>query len=162
MSLEGENARAQLHSIVVGLGDSIVDLGAHIELVGRGARAESISRALAQDRSRIYLRGTLVGKHDESRGHLDCRGMLLSQRAAIETVPELVAESAPGCQLSHEAAIGPVAEDAVEYLMTRGITRDDAVSVLTRGFINLKLPGLPEVLAQRLRQVIARTALSSM
>jgi hypothetical protein len=66
--------------------------------------------------------------------------MLLSKRARIETVPELVAESAPGCQLSHEAAIGPVAEDAVEYLMTRGLTRDDAVSVLTPGFIDLKLP----------------------
>jgi Fe-S cluster assembly scaffold protein SufB len=162
LSLEGENARAQVHSVVVGRGDSIVDLGAHIELVGRGARAESISRALAQDRSRVYLRGTLVGKHDESRGHLDCRGMLLSQRARIETVPELVAESAPRCQLSHEAAIGPVAEDAVEYLMTRGITRDEAVSVLTRGFLDLKLPGLPEVLAQHLRQVIAKTALSSL
>jgi Fe-S cluster assembly scaffold protein SufB len=162
MSLEGENARAQIQSVVVGREDSIVDLGVSIDLLGRGTRAESISRALAQDRSQIYLRGTLVGKDDGSRGHLDCRGMLLSKRARIETVPELVAESAPGCQLSHEAAIGPVAEDAVEYLMTRGLTRDDAVSVLTRGFINLKLPGLPEVLAEHLRKVIAATAVESM
>jgi Fe-S cluster assembly protein SufB len=160
--LEGDGARAQLASVVVGIGDSIVDLGARLELLGRNTRAESISRALAQDGSHIFLRGTLVGKHDESRGHLDCRGMLLSNRARIDTIPELSADSAPGCRLSHEAAIGPVAEQAVEYLMTRGLDPDEAVSVLTRGFVNVTLPGLPEVMAQRFRQAIAATTLHAM
>jgi Fe-S cluster assembly scaffold protein SufB len=162
--LEGEEARAQLNNVVVGLGESILDLGSRLELQGRGTRAESISRAIARDASRIHLRGSLVGRHDDSRGHLDCRGMLLSKGARIDTIPELTAANAnaPGSQLSHEAAIGPVAEEAVEYLMTRGLRRDDAVSVLTRGFVNLTLPGLPDALAQRLRQVIAVTATHAM
>jgi hypothetical protein len=47
--LAGERARAQLHNIMVGLGDSVIDVGARVELLGRGCQAESIARAVARD-----------------------------------------------------------------------------------------------------------------
>ncbi len=124
----------------------------------QGTRADAISRAVARDRATMYLRGELVGQHNESRGHLDCRGMLLSEHAKMHAIPELLADSAPRSQLSHEAAVGPIAEEAVEYLMTRGLSRDIAISTLVRGFMQIDLPGLPEILTKHIQRVLASTA----
>jgi len=114
--LRGAGARAQFNSIMVGLKESLIDMGSYVELTGRGTRADAISRAVARDRSTMYLRGELVGQHNESRGHLDCRGMLLSETAKIHAIPELLADAAPRSQLSHEAAVGPIADEAVDSL----------------------------------------------
>jgi Fe-S cluster assembly scaffold protein SufB len=156
--LRGEGARAQFHNVVVGLHDSLIDMGLRVDLLGRGTQAESISRAVARDNSVIYLRGTFMSRDNDSRGHLDCRGMLLSDRARIYAIPELQAIGAPKSELSHEAAVGPIAEEAVEYLMTRGLTRDMAVATLTLGFLKIELPGLPSVVTQHLERVMAATA----
>jgi Fe-S cluster assembly scaffold protein SufB len=158
VQLRGAGSRAQFNSIIVGVKDSLIDMGSYVELTGRGTRADAIARAVARDRSTIYMRGELVGQHNESRGHLDCRGMLLSESAKIHAIPELMADSAPGSQLSHEAAVGPIAEEAVEYLMTRGLPRDVAISTLVRGFMQLDLPGLPEILTKHIQRVLAATA----
>jgi hypothetical protein len=155
--LRGARSRAQFSSIMVGLKESIIDMGAYVELTGQETRADSIARAVAGDRSTMYLRGQLVGQHNESRGHLDCRGMLLSEAAKIHAIPELLADKAPSSLLSHEAAVGPIAEEAVEYLMTRGLPRDIAVSTLVRGFMQIDLPGLPDMLTTHIRRVLAAT-----
>jgi Fe-S cluster assembly scaffold protein SufB len=156
--LRGAGGRAQFNSIMVGLKESVIDMGSYAELTGRGTRADAIARAVARDRSTMYLRGELVGLHNESRGHLDCRGMLLSETAKIRAIPELTADSAPHSQLSHEAAVGPIAEEAVEYLMTRGLPRDVAISTLVRGFMQIDLPGLPDILTKHIQRVLAATA----
>ncbi|MCX5723584.1 MAG: SufD family Fe-S cluster assembly protein [Nitrospirae bacterium] len=156
--LRGARARAQFNSIMVGLKESLIDMGTYVELTGQGTRADAISRAVARDRSTMYLRGELVGQHNESRGHLDCRGMLLSEHARMHAIPELLADLAPRSQLSHEAAVGPIAEETVEYLMTRGLPRDVAISTLVRGFMQIDLPGLPEILTKHIQRVLAATA----
>ena len=66
--LRGAGARAQFNSIMVGLKESLIDMGTYVELTGQGTRADAISRAVARDRSTMYLRGELVGQHNESRG----------------------------------------------------------------------------------------------
>ena len=156
--LQGEGARAQFHNVLVGVQNSIIDMGSRVELLGRGSQAESISRAVARDNSVMYLRGTFVSHDNDSRGHLDCRGMLLSDTARIYAIPELQAIGVPKSELTHEAAVGPIAEDAVEYLMTRGLTRDVAMATLILGFLKIELPGLPAVVTQSLERVMAATA----
>lgn len=162
VTLRGDRARAQFHNIIVGRKGSVIDMGSRIELRGRGTQAEAVSRAVARDRSEVYLRGELIGRHNESRGHLDCRGMLLSDEARIWAIPELLAAGAPQSQLSHEAAVGPIAEEAVDYLMTRGISRDEAIATLVRGFLKLDLPGLAPSLRRQIDRVLEMTIERSM
>ncbi len=156
--LQGAQARAQLNNIVVGRGDSYIDLGAHIELRGRATQAEVLSRAAAQNQSELALRTLVIGTDNDSRAHVDCRGMLLSEHAQIHAVPALTAARAPHCQLPHKAAVGPIGEEAVEYLMTRGLRLDEATSTLVLGFLKLELPGLPAVVRQQIDRVLAATA----
>ena len=74
---------------------------------------------------------------------------MLSDKASIQTVPELQALS-PNSVLTHEASIGRLAEDEINYLVSRGFSRDEAVAILLRGFVSVEVKGLP----QRVREYI--------
>ncbi|MGB9866281.1 MAG: SufB/SufD family protein [Bacillota bacterium] len=154
--LRGRGARAQVNSIVYGLKDSVIDIGSRAILEAPDTGAESVSRAVADDSSTLFLRGTLVGKA-KGKAHLDCRGILKSPKAQIVAIPELNAERAPECELSHEAAVGPIDQEAILYLMARGLREDQAVALITRGFMNIELPGLPDVLRRQIDQVMQAT-----
>ncbi|MEX2208421.1 MAG: SufD family Fe-S cluster assembly protein [Myxococcota bacterium] len=113
----------------------IAGRAANVKLVGRDTRADSISRAIARDRSKLFVRARLVGHHERSQGHLDCRGMVVSSEAEIHSIPELDSEHAPRARLSHDVAVGPIDEEAIAYLITRGVDPDEATAILTRGFL---------------------------
>lgn len=156
--LRGRAARATFNSIIYGRGKSLIDMGSRIIFEAPHTRGESIARSIGSGESILYMRGQLVGKADETKGHLDCRGILLSPKAKIEAIPELIAEGAPLSDLSHEAAIGPIAEEAVEYLMARGMKREEAISVITRGFLSLQMPGLPKFLEREIDKALQLTS----
>lgn len=157
--LKGDRASAKFNTVVYGLKDSNIDLGSRIILEGKDTRGESIARTIAADESVIYSRGDLIARtKDCCLAHLDCRGILFSNKGKIYAIPQLVSEGALKAELSHEASIGPIAEEQVEYLMARGISREDAVSVITSGFLNLDIPYIPEFLDQNIKEVIKATA----
>ncbi|MCJ7605871.1 MAG: SufD family Fe-S cluster assembly protein, partial [Dehalococcoidales bacterium] len=87
------------------------------------------------------------------KGHLECRGLILGEKGSIYSVPELKGNLA-GIDLSHEAAIGKIAEEEVEYLMARGLTRDEATAAIVRGFLRVDIEGLPEMLSDELRRAV--------
>lgn len=144
--LNGDNSRARFNTIISGKKDSYIDVGSKAIMRGKNTSCEAIARTVGYDESAIYSRGDLISYINESRAHLDCRGMLFSDQAKIWAIPALAAEGAPRAELSHEAAISPIAEEEVEYLQTRGLTKDEAMSTITRGFLNIDIPGLPPVL----------------
>jgi Fe-S cluster assembly scaffold protein SufB len=94
---------------------------------------------------------------DYCLAHLDCRGIVFSTGAQIYAIPQLLSDGAMKAELSHEASIGPIAEEQVEYLMSRGISREDAVSVITSGFLNLDIPYIPEFLDKNIKEVVQAT-----
>jgi hypothetical protein len=83
--------------------------------------------------------------------------MLVSTGASIIAVPELEADGVPQAELSHEAAISPIAEEEVAYLMARGLAREEALAAITRGFLNIGLLGLPPSIARSVEEVLAAT-----
>lgn len=157
--LKGDRASAKFNTVVYGMKDSSIDLGSRIILEGKDTRGESIARTIAADKSVIYSRGDLIATtKDYCVAHLDCRGIVFSPQAHIYAIPQLVSQGALKAELSHEASIGPIAEEQVEYLMSRGISRDDAVSVITSGFLNLDIPFIPEFLDKNIKEVIQATS----
>ena len=128
--------------------DSIIDVGSRAILNAEGAKAEVISRAVAQDESQIFARGHLAGNVPNVKGHLECQGLVLSDDSFIYAVPELEASST-NLEMSHEAAVGKISEDEINYLTSRGIPEEEAESMIVRGFLNMDITGRPEELAQQ-------------
>jgi len=150
-----KNTYAYIASILLGLENSILDVGGVAYLLGEGSAAEIVSRSLGKDSSRITARARIVGK--SGRGHIDCRGLLLSENSTIETIPELLAET-PNVTLTHEASIGKIAEDEINYLISRGFTREEAVGIIIRGFISLDIKGIPERVKRHIETIEKITA----
>ena len=150
---DGKNSRVIFQSIQGGKKDSIIDVGSRAILNAEGAKAEVISRAVAQDESQIFARGHLAGNVPNVKGHLECQGLVLSDDSFIYAVPELEASST-NLEMSHEAAVGKISEDEINYLTSRGIPEEEAESMIVRGFLNMDITGLPEELAQQTQNMI--------
>ena len=71
----------------------------------------------------------------------------------IYAVPELEASSA-NLEMSHEAAFGKIDEDEINYLTSRGITEEEAASMIVRGFLSMDITGLPDELAAETQKMI--------
>jgi uncharacterized protein len=155
--LRGRGARARFQAVLCGRGDSVIDIGSRVVHEGEGSASETISRAIGADRSRIWARGQLVARTDRCRARLECRGMLVSREASIIAIPELEADGVPQAELSHEAAISPIAEEEVAYLMARGLTREESLAAITRGFLNVGQLGLPAAIVRSVDEVLAAT-----
>lgn len=161
--LKGKRSSARFNTVVYGLKDSHIDLGSKIILEGEHTKGESIARAIATDESVIYTRGDLVAKTNSyCIARLDCRGILFSDKARIYAIPQLFSDGASKAYLSHEASIGPISEEQVEYLMSRGISKEDAVSLIASGFLNLDIPYLPQTIERNIKKVIEVAAKGSM
>ncbi len=148
----GENALVRFNSVLVASPGTTLDVGARAILGARGTRAEVISRAITTGGT-IIARGHLVGQVTEVKGHLECRGLILSEEGKIHAIPELEG-LVDGVDLSHEAAVGKIAEEEIEYLMARGLSRDQAVAAIVRGFLSVDIEGLPPQLEAELQRAV--------
>jgi len=148
-----ENSSAYLSTILLALGDSHLDVGTVVELAGKGAKAEVISRTVARDRSHSIMRGLLRALAPGVKGHLECVGLQLSPKAKIEAIPAL--DAAVGdVELTHEAAVGRIAEEELEYLMARGFNEQEAVSLIVRGFVETGIEHLPPTVKRQVRVIL--------
>jgi hypothetical protein len=150
--LKGDGSRAFLSSIVLGRASSDIDLGSSVLMTGRKAKAEIISKCITRDSSQIVARSKIQANSQDATGHIECRGLMLSDDSRIRAVPELDS-TVKDVELTHEAAVGKLAEDEIFYLMAKGLKRDEAISVLVRGFLEVKVPGLPPLLEQQIKYV---------
>ncbi|MHA1770630.1 MAG: SufB/SufD family protein [Candidatus Thorarchaeota archaeon] len=154
--LVGRNARADLYSVVYGTKDSKYDVGGALILEAPGTGGKVVSRSIATEHSEIIARGELVGEVNGVRARLECNGLLLSENARIGAVPMLDA-IAEGVELSHEATVGKVGTDQLNYLMARGLTEEEATSLIVRGFMHLKAPDLPAPLQRAIDDAVKMT-----
>jgi len=148
----GKNSVVRFNSILVAAPGSSLDVGSRAILDAEGAKTEIISRAITTGGS-IVARGYIEGNAPDVKGHLECRGLILTGEGTIHAIPELKGTLA-GIDLSHEAAVGKIAEEEVEYLMARGLTRSEATATIVRGFLRVDIEGLPPLLSAELQRAI--------
>ena len=148
----GEKAVVRYNSILVAAPGSSLDVGSRALLNAKGARTEIISRVITTG-GNVIARGYIEGNAPDVKGHLECRGLILQEKGMIHAVPELKGTLA-GIDLSHEAAVGKIAEEEVEYLMARGLTRTEATATIVRGFLRVDIEGLPPLLTAELQRAI--------
>lgn len=147
VNLNGKNAVARLNSILVAPEGSHLDIGGRVVLNADGCRAESITRTISTG-GEVINRGCMIGKVEGVRAHLECDGLMLSNKGYILAIPELDAQTG-NAEMSHEAAVGRINPEEIEYLMARGMSEDDATATIVRGFLNVNIEGLPDSLAKK-------------
>jgi Fe-S cluster assembly scaffold protein SufB len=152
VTLEGPDAVARMQSILIAHPGCELDVGGRVILQAPRTRAEVIARTITTGGTSI-ARGHLIGLVPEIKAHLECRGLILGAQGVIYAIPELEGRVA-GVDMSHEAAVGKIAAEEVEYLMARGLDEDEAVSTIVRGFLQVKIEGLPPALEEEMEHAI--------
>lgn len=103
-----------------------------IVLAGEGSKAEIIARSVIKDDSKQEFHATIEARA-RSYGHLECDAIVMGNGTS-ETVPALKSLH-PDAELTHEAAIGKIANDQLMKLMTLGMDYDGAVARIIQGFL---------------------------
>ena len=156
VKLEGEGAVTRLNTIAIAHSGSELDLGSKAIFNAPGTKAELISRTITIG-GRIIARGEMIGNAKGAKGHLECKGLVLTDKGSQLAIPILEA-NVDDIELTHEAAVGKIAKDQVEYLMARGLTEDEAVGMIVRGFLDVGIRGIPEELKKEIENTITQTA----
>ncbi len=153
--LMGHGARASFNSLILSHPDTLQDIGARVIFKSSETYAEIVSRAVSLG-GKVVARGHLKAENPGVRAHLECRGLVLSEEGTIHAIPELETDLRD-VDLSHEAAIGRISKEEIEYLCSRGMTPDQAQSVIIRGFMDVDILALPELLKDEIKQLEDQT-----
>ena len=149
--LKGEKASATFNTLIYGLGKSFYDLGAKAVLKAPKTSAQISSKVVAAGSSTVISRGLIIAEADDVKGHYECRGLMLSDKASIRTIPELETK-VKNAELTHEAAIGRINVNELAYLMSRGFTEEEATAMIVKGFLEPEIPGLPYTLKMTIKR----------
>ncbi|MHA1831630.1 MAG: SufB/SufD family protein [Candidatus Helarchaeota archaeon] len=151
----GINSKTVFNTIIYAENHTHIDVGSKVILNGKNSRANIISRNISKNNSNVIARGKLIANTPTCKGHLECMGLLLDGETKMEAIPELQV-NVEGAELSHEAAVGKIAENEIYYLMTRGLSEDEAVAVIIRGFMDIGIFGLPKQLNDEIKNIMNR------
>ena len=152
---------AELNGIILGKKDFHVDLGGEINLEGEGARGINTSKSVLMDESKVITRGLIRAKASKTKGHISCDALLLDPRAKMETYPGLISE-VDDAELSHEAAIGKIREEELFYIMSRGLSEEEATQLIVKGFVDPLLKDIPAEFVLEIRKIIEMTLSGSL
>ncbi len=153
----GVNSRVSFNSILYGQKNSKLDIGSRAVLTGKDSKAEMVSRAITREGSNMIIRGLIEGNTPDCKGHLECKGLIMDDISFMQSIPELIATK-KGVEITHEAAVGKISEKEITYLMTRKLTREQAVSLIIRGFMDVSILGLPDALNKDIKTIVESSA----
>jgi Fe-S cluster assembly protein SufD len=134
--LEGDGGSSEMLGVYFGDGDQHIDHRSIQDHVGNRTSSDLLYKGALKDRSQAIYTGTVI---IEKGAHL-CdayqtnRNILLSETAKAHSVPNLEILTNDPTRCGHAASVGPVDEDELFYLQTRGIPRDEAVRLIVTGF----------------------------
>ena len=84
---------------------------------------------------------------------MESNAIILDKESSVFAIPEIEANDNEA-EMSHEAAVGKIADKEIFYLMTRGLSEDQAVSTIINGFMDVGIFGLPENLEKLVQGVV--------
>ncbi|UCD16128.1 MAG: SufD family Fe-S cluster assembly protein [Candidatus Omnitrophota bacterium] len=156
----GSGARVSFNSLILSHPSTLQDIGSRVIFKAKNAQAEIVARAVSLG-GKVIARGHLKAEEQDVKAHLECRGLLLSKQGIIHAIPELETDFRD-VDLSHEAAIGKISRDEIEYLCSRGFSQQEAQAIIIRGFMDIDILGLPQVLRKEIKELEDKTLKASL
>jgi Fe-S cluster assembly protein SufB len=134
--LKGDNSRAEFTGVsFAGKGQNL-DTGAKVIHIGANTSSTINSKSISKDGGITTYRGLVkIGKEAYgAKSSVSCESLMLDNISRSDTIP-VVDVSNDNIEMSHEAKIGKISDDAIFYLMSRGISEKEAKSMIVRGFV---------------------------
>jgi len=154
--LLGKGASAEILSMAYAGANQIQDTGGKVIHLASDTSSKIISKSVSKDGGEAIYRGLLhiaKGAHNV-KATVRCDALLLDDQSKTSTIPyvEVMADDAT---VTHEASVGKVGEEQIFYLMARGISERDALSMIVNGFVEPFTKELPMTYAIEINRLMA-------
>ncbi len=142
--LRGDRSHCEFTGITFANEGQILDTGSKVVHLGAETTSNINSKSISKDGGAAIYRGLLrIGpKAKGAKATVSCESLMLDDRSRSDTIPDIIIEN-DDVDLGHEAKIGRISDEAIFYLMSRGLSEEEAKAMVVRGFaepISKELP----------------------
>ena len=154
--LQGDNSIGEFYSVAVTNNMQQADTGTKMIHIGKNTRSTIISKGISAGKSNNSYRGLVkIGKKAEgARNFSQCDSLLLGDKCGAHTFPYLEINN-PTAQVEHEATTSKIGEDQLFYLNQRGISTEDAISLIVNGYCKEVFKELPMEFAVEAQKLLS-------
>lgn len=142
--LQGDNSIGEFYSVALTNNAQIADTGTKMIHIGKNTKSTIVSKGISAGKSNNSYRGLVkvMPKAEGARNYTQCDSMLIGGKCEANTFPyiEVMNNSA---RVEHEATTSKISEEQLFYLQQRGISQEDAVSLIINGFCKEVFRELP-------------------
>ncbi|MBH0200077.1 MAG: Fe-S cluster assembly protein SufB [Nitrospira sp.] len=155
--LRGDNSIGEFYSVALTAHRQQADTGTKMIHLGRNTKSTIVSKGISAGYAQNTYRGLvkILKKATGCRNYTQCHSLLLGDRCGAHTFPSIEVQNASS-RVEHEASTTKIGEDQIFYCRQRGLSAEDAVSLIVNGFCHEVFRELPmefAVEAQKLLNV---------
>ncbi|MDZ4814605.1 MAG: Fe-S cluster assembly protein SufB [Pseudomonadota bacterium] len=153
--LRGDNSSGEFYSVALTHHRQQADTGTKMIHIGKNTKSKIISKGISAGRGQNTYRGLVrVEKTAEgARNFTQCDSLLIGKRCGAHTFPYIEVRN-PSAIVEHEATTSKISDDQMFYCLSRGISEEDAVSLIVDGFCKQVFRELPMEFAVEARKLL--------
>ncbi|MSO72750.1 MAG: Fe-S cluster assembly protein SufB [Rhodospirillaceae bacterium] len=153
--LQGDNSVGEFYSVAITNNRQQADTGTKMIHLGRNTRSKIISKGISAGHADNTYRGLVrIGvKADRARNYTQCDSLLIGSTCGAHTVPYIENRN-PTALTEHEATTSKISEDQLFYCRQRGMSQEEAVSLIVNGFCRDVLQTLPMEFAVEAQKLV--------
>jgi Fe-S cluster assembly protein SufB len=154
--LKGDNSIGEFYSVALTKGRQQADTGTKMIHVGKNTRSTIVSKGISAGHGQNTYRGMvkILKGADDARNFSQCDSMLIGDQCGAHTFPYIDVQN-PLARMEHEATTSKIGEDQIFYCNQRGISTEDAVSMIVNGFCKQVFKELPMEFAVEAQKLLA-------
>jgi len=153
--LKGDNSVGQFHSVALTNNFQQADTGTKMIHIGKNTRSTILSKAISAGHGQNAYRGLVkvLGSAENARNYTQCDSLLMGDRCGAHTFPYIEVKN-KSAKVEHEASTSKIDEDQLFYCRQRGISEEEAVSMIVSGFCREVFKELPMEFAVEARKLM--------
>ncbi len=142
--LQGDNSIGEFYSVAVTSRKQQADTGTKMIHLGKNTRSTIVSKGISAGRGQNTYRGLvkIMKGAEGARNYSQCDSMLIGDKCGAHTFPYIDVRNSTAI-MEHEASTSKIGEDQIFYLRQRGLSAEDAVSMIVNGFCKEVFKELP-------------------
>ncbi|HEY6930929.1 MAG TPA: Fe-S cluster assembly protein SufB [Thermoanaerobaculia bacterium] len=142
--LQGDDSVGEFYSVAVTNNRQQADTGTKMIHIGKNTKSTIVSKGISAGQGQNSYRGMvkILGKADHARNYSQCDSLLIGDQCGAHTFPYIEVNNSTA-QMEHEASTSKIGEDQIFYFQSRGISAEDAVSMIVNGFCKQVFKELP-------------------
>ncbi len=154
--LKGEDSIGEFYSVAITNNFQQADTGTKMLHIGKNSRSKIISKGISMGKSENTYRGQVkfLNGANNARNYTQCDSLLIGNKCGAHTVPYIESRNNSAI-VEHEASTSKINEEQLYYCRQRGLTHEEAVSLIVSGFCKQVLQELPMEFAVEAQKLVS-------